>query len=176
MRAHAFLAALCVFAFPFESHADRPDGLDCGSYPAIPEQRCNEWKQRNAEGRLWCRWNHSTGAMRASFGAPGKPINPGLDLTKITRQSARSDTATRELLEAYSRQHIREIESLLGFRPNGYELKLTDLPAPTSRGAPNSSSGRKFRHPANLRRLDDPSAAIRQAAATRGRDLRTASG
>lgn len=116
-----------VMLIPLVAHADRPDGLDCGEYPQIPAERCQDWKTQNASGRWWCKWDLNDGSMKAVFGHRSEPVVPGLDLTNITRESARSDTATRTLLEAYVRQHIRQNESLFGFKPHGYELQLIDF-------------------------------------------------
>ena len=109
------------------ARAARPDGLDCDRHPQIPPARCSEWKSFNGQGRWWCNWNLATGKIDALYGSQGNAISPGLDLRRITGDSARSDTATRELLEAYSRQQIRQRESLFGFDPQGYELLLLDF-------------------------------------------------
>lgn len=124
---HVVGGMLVILVVPASAGAARPDGLDCDQHSEIPSERCAEWKERNPNGRWWCRWNLAKGTLGAIYGSQSPPISPGLDLTRITRESARSHTATKELLEAYARQHIRHNESLFGFKPNGYDLELVDF-------------------------------------------------
>lgn len=126
MRRVPLFVAVCLL-LPLTVRATRPDGLDCDEYPEIPSERCTEWKALNSEGRWWCRWDLKRGSLKAVYGSRGTPLSPGLDLSQITRESSRSDRATRALLEAYVRQHIRRYESVFGFTAQGYELELVDF-------------------------------------------------
>ena len=118
-----FAALLCSGT----AFADRPDGLDCDRYADIPLERCAHWKQLNADGQWWCHWDHHFGKLDGVFGFHGTPVEPGLDITTITRDTARSDAATRALLEAYGRNQIRDHEDVFGLKPHGYELGLVDF-------------------------------------------------
>lgn len=127
MRQVVGCGLLLLALAPRDADANRPDGLDCDKHSQIPVDRCQEWKTTNAQGRWWCHWDLASGRMTAVYGSRSQPVTPGLDITNITRESARSNTATRHLLETYVRQHVSRNESLFGFKPQGYEIQLTDF-------------------------------------------------
>lgn len=99
------------------SGAPAVDGMDCTGVPWIRAESCEAWKKFNehAARRWWVRFSPETGSVSTIFEHRGERV-PGIDLRTITRESARSDQATRALVEAYAKKRLSEFRDVLGLR------------------------------------------------------------
>src|SRR5207302_1586317 len=111
--------------------ADEPDqdGMNCNGVHWIENGSCSSWTAFNgSEGRKWSvRFSRDTGRVHTIYGNRSGKV-PGIDLSKIDRESARSDDATQALLRAYARKRVRPFEPELGIDPHRIdELVFSDF-------------------------------------------------